>query len=138
MMDLSKAGPPTTGSKRSRNDFSSSDARGNRSRANSLENFNDEEFIKPKSTRLSTKVNRDKKNKDDPSLVLLIDGVSLSYSNREKAIVSAEIHRIAPTAFIKGIFYMPRGGIKIVCNDFNSKKAIYESQFQWLPIVTRR
>ena len=134
MMDTSQAGPPTTGSKRARNNFSSFDARGDRSRANSFEFANDEggddDFIKPKSTKLLSKDrNHDKRKKqvDHVELVLLVDKPGNEYTNRCKSMIAKEVQRIAPGVILTGIFFLPRGGIKLVCGDEDMKDRIMKS-----------
>lgn len=64
----------------------------------------------------------------DGKLVLLIDNVSLLFSNKNKVQISKEVARIAPGAILTGIFYLARGGIKIVCANEESVKCILESQ----------
>ena len=113
-----------------------SGARASRARADSfdLEIYDGGgEFVKPKSKKkvLSKTPRSSAKPRsiklDNVELVLIVDNPSTDFNSRNKVKISQEVQRIAPGSLLSGIFFMQRGGIKLVCADLNSKTRISES-----------
>ena len=142
-MDLTDDGPAGSKKKRSmvqdefrKKNLTSSSARPDRGRANSLDlgssayvEKSDGFVIKARKKPSTKKVGAMNPVKlDHLDLVLFVDRVGLDYSNRCKPKISLEVQRIAPGVILTGIFFLPRGGIKLIVGDVEMKQRILESR----------
>ena len=106
----------------------------NRTRANSLENNSDDGFSIPtEQQKANNKANRYQgqsrpKSLDHLDLVLIVDRPSINYTNRCKSMLAKEVQRLAEGVVLTGIFFMPRGGIKLICGSPEMKVAIMNSK----------
>ena len=107
----------------------------NRARADSFDSNSDDGFMIPLSQQ---KANNNKANRNQGStrprsldhleLVLIVDRPSINFTNRCKSMIGKEVQRLAEGVVLTGIFFMPRGGIKLICGSPEMKECIMKSK----------
>ena len=107
----------------------------NRTRADSFDSNSDDGFMIPLSQQKAnnSKANRNQgstrpRSLDHLELVLIVDRPSINFTNRCKSMIGKEVQRLAEGVVLTGIFFMPRGGIKLICGSPEMKVAIMNSK----------